>query len=31
MTKTNTVTKSVQEYYGEVLKTKEDLKTGGCC
>jgi len=27
----NTVTKSVQEYYGEVLKTKEDLKTSACC
>lgn len=31
MTKTNTVTKNVQEYYGEVLKTKEDLKTSACC
>jgi len=31
MTKNNTVTKSVQEYYGEVLKTKEDLKTSACC
>ncbi len=31
MTKTNTVTKSVREYYGEVLKTKEDLKTSACC
>jgi arsenite methyltransferase len=28
---TKTVTKSVQEYYGEVLKTKEDLKTSACC
>ena len=27
----NTVIKSVQEYYGEVLKTKDDLKTSACC
>ncbi len=31
MSKTNTVTKSVQKYYGEVLTTKEDLKTSACC
>ena len=25
------ITNSVQEYYGEVLKTKSDLKTSACC
>ena len=27
----NTITQSVQEYYGEVLQTKNDLKTSACC
>lgn len=31
MSETNTVIESVQEYYGEVLTTKEDLKTSACC
>ncbi|MEQ1789026.1 MAG: methyltransferase domain-containing protein, partial [Rickettsiales bacterium] len=29
--KKNTIIESVQEYYGEVLKTKDDLKTSACC
>ena len=28
---TEAISESVQEYYGEVLQTKEDLKTSACC
>jgi len=31
MTQNNAIIESVQDYYGEVLKTKEDLKTSACC
>src|SRR5680860_903879 len=31
MTKLDSVIESVQNYYGEVLKTKDDLKTSACC
>ncbi len=31
MTNSSTVSKNVKEYYGEILKTKEDLKTSACC
>lgn len=31
MGEANVVSQSVQEYYGNVLKTKEDLKTSACC
>lgn len=31
MNSSNTVQNDVQEYYGEVLETKDDLKTNACC
>jgi len=31
MTETQTITENVKEYYGEVLETKDDLKTNACC
>lgn len=27
----NDVVNDVKEYYGKILKTKEDLKTNACC
>lgn len=31
MTKENSVSVKVKEYYGKILKSKEDLKTNACC
>lgn len=31
MSDTKNIKQNVQEYYGEILKTKDDLKTSACC